>query len=195
MEKKEEIKNEMIIRAKHRRQFTKVDNRFLRDPRLNATQKGILTIMLSLPDDWVFRKQPLQELANMGRNALNRHLKALEKAGYLVRRANKRDANGQFYQSDWTVYEVSKIPYTQNGYTVNGDAVNGHTGSGNADNGRAENEPLQSTNRSITDISNIDLVNTDSLSARERERTRRFNNCPERDYDMEELEKRLLETN
>ena len=180
----------MIIRAKHSRQFTKVDNRFLRDPRLNASQMGLLVLMLSLPDEWVFHMKPLQEMAGMGRDALYSNLKVLEDAGYLVRDCRKRGSDGTFVNPDWIVYEVSTAPFTENPYTVRPNAGNQNTGYPDT-----VNPTVLSTNRFNTDLSNTYRSSTDSVSARERERTGRYNNYYERDYDMDELEKRLLETN
>ncbi len=180
----------MIIRAKHSRQFTKVDNRFLRDPRLNASQVGLLVLMLSLPDEWVFHMKPLQEMSGMGRDALYSNLKVLEEAGYLVRDCRKRCSDGTFTNPDWIVYEISRSPFTENPYTDNPDADDQDTGSP-----YTVSPTVLSTNRLNTDLSTTYRSNSDSVSARERERTGRYNNCPERDYDMDELEKRLLETN
>ena len=185
----------MIIRAKHSRQFTKVDNRFLRDPRLNASQVGLLVLMLSLPDEWVFHMKPLQEMAGMGRDALYSNLKRLEDAGYLVRNYRKRGSDGTFIDPVWIVYEVSRAPFTENPYTDDPYTVSPEADYRDTGYPDTVNPTVLSTDRSITDISNIDLVNTDSVSARERERTRRYNNCPERSYDMDELERKLLSTN
>ena len=180
----------MIIRAKHSRQFTKVDNRFLRDPRLNASQVGLLVLMLSLPDEWVFHIKPLQEMAGMGRDALYSNLKVLEETGYLVRDCRKRGSDGTFTNPDWIVYEISRSPFTDNPYTESPDA-----GDQNTDYPDTVYPTVLSTHRFNTDLSNTYRSSSDSVNARERERTGRYNNCPERDYDMDELERRLLATN
>ena len=185
----------MIIRAKHSRQFTKVDNRFLRDPRLNASQVGLLVLMLSLPDEWVFHMKPLQEMAGMGRDALYSNLKVLEETGYLVRDCRKRGSDGTFTNPDWSIYEVSRAPFPENPYTDTPDTESPDAGDQNTDYPDTVYPTVLSTNRFNTDLSNTYRSSSDSVNARERERTGRYNNCPERDYDMDELERRLLATN
>ena len=149
----------MIIRDKHTDNFTIISNYYLKDPRLNVAQKGLLTIMLSLPDDWIFHLRPLQERTGQGKGALERNLRVLENAGYLIRGRMKRNSNGKFSYSDWVVHETSQIPYTQKPCTHNPSAVNGDT-----DNGYTENGTLLRTNKQITDRSKTDLSSSDSLS-------------------------------
>ena len=149
----------MIIRDKHKDNFTIISNYYLKDHRLNVAQKGLLTIMLSLPDDWIFHLRPLQERTGQGKGALERNLRVLENAGYLIRGRMKRNSNGKFSYSDWVVHETSQIPYTHNPSTVNADADYGYT----------ENEPLLRKNKQSTDRSKTDLSSSDSLSTQSKE--------------------------
>ena len=156
----------MINRVEHKTKYTVIDNGFLQDPRLNIAQKGLLTVMLSMPDDWVFHINPLKKLTGQGNGALERNLKALERnlkaleqAGYLVRNRVRRGQNGRFSGPDWTVNERTSIPYIQNPHTGNRNTENGE-----ADNGYMENDALLHTNKQITDRSNISQISTDLLS-------------------------------
>ena len=154
----------MIIRDKHKDNFTIISNYYLKDPRLNVAQKGLLTIMLSLPDDWIFHLRPLQERTGQGKGALERNLRVLENAGYLIRGRMKRNSNGKFSYSDWVVHETSQIPYTQKPCTHNPSTVNA-----DADYGYTENEPLLMKNKQSTDRSKTDLSSSDSLSTQSKE--------------------------
>lgn len=161
----------MINRVEHKTKYTVIDNGYLKDPRLNIAQKGLLTVMLSMPDDWIFHINPLKQLTGQGSGALERNLKALEKAGYLVRNRVQRGRNGRFTGPDWTVNERTSIPYIQNPHTGNRNTENGE-----ADNGYTENDALLNTNEQITDRSNISQISTDLLNINneaERERAER----------------------
>lgn len=161
----------MINRVEHKTKYTVIDNGYLQDPRLNIAQKGLLTVMLSMPDNWVFHINPLKQLTGQGSGALERNLKALEQAGYLVRNRVRRCQNGRFTGPDWTINERTSIPYIQNPHTGNQNTENGE-----ADNGYTENDALLNTNIQMTDRSNISQINTDSLSINnkaERERAER----------------------
>ena len=158
----------MINRVEHKTKYTVIDNGYLQDPRLNIAQKGLLTVMLSLPDDWIFHINPLKQMTGQGSGALERNLKALEQAGYLVRNRVHRGQNGRFTGPDWTVNERTTIPYIQNPYTENPYTVNGET-----DNGYTENDALLNTNKQNTDISNISLLNTDLVSTKNKEERER----------------------
>ena len=161
----------MINRVEHKTKYTVIDNGYLKDPRLNIAQKGLLTLMLSMPDDWVFHINPLKKLTGQGNGALERNLKALEQAGYLVRNRVRRGQNGRFIGPDWTVNERTSIPYIQNPHTEIHNTVNGDT-----DYGYTENDALLNTNKQMTDRSNISQISTDLLSINnkaERERAER----------------------
>ena len=159
----------MIIRDQHKDNFTIISNGYLKDSRLNVAQKGLLTIMLSLPDDWIFHLRPLQEMTGQGKGALERNLRALENAGYLIRGRMKRSSNGKFVYSDWIVHETSPIPYIQKPCTHNPSAVNGDTDNGYTENGTLLRTNKQITDRSKTDLSSSDLLSTQSKEEQERE--------------------------
>lgn len=81
-----------------RSDFTIVHNTFIRDTRLNYTDKGLLLDMLQKPDGWSFSIKGLAANSRDGERKITRALHELEDCGYVVRRIIK-DENGRFV--DW----------------------------------------------------------------------------------------------
>ena len=71
--------------------FTRVPNSAVNDDRLDLKARGLLLLMLSLPDHWVFRERNLADKAGVGREAVRSAMAKLIEAGYVVRR---REAEG-----------------------------------------------------------------------------------------------------
>ncbi|MDO4962808.1 MAG: helix-turn-helix domain-containing protein [bacterium] len=97
--------------------YTIMSNYHLRDRNLSYKAKGLLSFMLSLPDDWDYSVKGLASISKENMKAIRTTLKELEDNGYLVRE-RKQLENGRF-DYDYLIYE---IPYNQKGY-----AVEGHT--------------------------------------------------------------------
>lgn len=65
--------------------FTRVPNTAVDDPNLDLKSRGLLLIMLSKPDGWVFRERHLADVAGVGREQLRTAMQKLIDAGYVVR--------------------------------------------------------------------------------------------------------------
>ena len=74
-----------IFRVERTRDYTVMCNCHLRDQNLSLKAKGLLSMMLSLPDDWNFTTKGLATICKEGVEAIGTGLKELEKAGYIVR--------------------------------------------------------------------------------------------------------------
>ena len=83
-----------INRIEKHGDFTVMSNYHLRDVTLSNRACGLLSRILSLPDDWNFSASGLASLSRDGRDAVMSELKELEKAGYLKRRT-VRDGSGR----------------------------------------------------------------------------------------------------
>ena len=95
-----------VIRVVKNCNYTTLSNYHFRDKRLSWKAKGLLTTMLSLPDDWNYTIEGLASLSDDGVKATNSGLTELETYGYLVRR-QLRDESGHFIAMEYTIYEQS----------------------------------------------------------------------------------------
>jgi hypothetical protein len=71
--------------------FTRVPNSAVNDERLDLKARGLLLLMLSKPDGWVFRERHLAKIANVGRDQLRAAMKTLIDTGYVVRTQEASD--------------------------------------------------------------------------------------------------------
>lgn len=98
-----------VYRVERTRDYTVMSNHHLKDPGLSLKAKGLLAIMLSLPDDWNYSTRGLAAICKEGVEAIGNTLKELERAGYVVRR-QLRDGNGRVGNVEYTIYEKPQIP-------------------------------------------------------------------------------------
>ena len=95
-----------VIRVNKTRDFTVMSNYHLRDDRLSLKAVGLMSWMLSLPDNWNFTTEGIVKCRKEGRDAIRGALKELEEAGYLViEHGNGKD--GKFFTA-YTLYEQPK---------------------------------------------------------------------------------------
>lgn len=110
-----------IIRTHKNKNFTVLDNTGLRDKNLTWQAKGMLSYLLSLPDDWKIYVKELSGRSKNGRDATGNILKELINKNYIVR-SEKRE-KGKFKGHNYDVYEKgTNKPKTENPDTVNPDA-------------------------------------------------------------------------
>lgn len=93
-----------VFRVEHDKNFSIISNIHLRDKRLSAKAKGLLTIMLSLPSDWDMTLKGLVSLGSDGIDSVRSGIKELEENGYLVRHRGRNEL-GQLMTTEYTVYE------------------------------------------------------------------------------------------
>lgn len=75
-----------IFRVEKVKDYTTISNYHLRDKRLSLKAKGLLTMILALPEDWNFTIRGLSAICKEGVESIGTALKELEKGGYLVRK-------------------------------------------------------------------------------------------------------------
>ena len=69
-----------VYRVERTRDYTVMSNHHLKDPGLSLKAKGLLAIMLSLPDDWNYSTRGLAAICKEGVEAIGNTLKELERA-------------------------------------------------------------------------------------------------------------------
>lgn len=98
-----------VIRVIKNRNYTTLSNYHFKDRRLSWKAKGLLSTMLSLPDDWNYTIEGLSKLSGDGIRATNSGLLELERYGYLARK-QLRNENGSFGPTEYTIYEEPQQP-------------------------------------------------------------------------------------
>ena len=84
--------------------YTVMSNYHFRNNSLSFKAMGLLSFMLSLPDDWDFSVEGLAKCARDGRDSISAGLKELEEAGHLVRR-QVRGEHGRIVDTEYDLYE------------------------------------------------------------------------------------------
>lgn len=103
-----------IIRVEHTSNYTVMSNTHLRDPRLSLRAMGLMSKMLSLPDDWDYSVAGLTAIVKEGREAVRKALQELEACGYLIREQGRQ--GGSFAGYDYTLFEEpQEDPETETG--------------------------------------------------------------------------------
>lgn len=96
-----------VIRVPHNENFTTMSNYHLRDKQLSLRAVGLMSKMLSLPDDWDYTVSGLASICREGREAVRKVLQELETAGYLEREQS-RGGSGTFAGYDYTLHEMPR---------------------------------------------------------------------------------------
>lgn len=85
-----------------------MSNHHLRNKELSLKAKGLLSQMLSLPEDWDYTLAGLSHINREKIDAIREAVKELEKAGYIVR-SRERDEKGRLRGADFC--GISFHPY------------------------------------------------------------------------------------
>ena len=83
-----------VFRVERNTGYTVMSNHHLRNKELSLKAKGLLSQMLSLPEDWDYTLAGLSHINREKIDAIREAVKELEKAGYIVR-SRERDEKGR----------------------------------------------------------------------------------------------------
>lgn len=92
-----------VIRTIKNENYTTMCNTHLRDKNLSLKAKGLLSMMLSLPDKWHYSVKGLEGICKESKNTINGVLNELEDNNYLVRR--RRYCNGKISEWEYIIFE------------------------------------------------------------------------------------------
>ena len=98
-----------VFRIEKTRDYTVMSNHHLRDTSLSLKAKGLLSLMLSLPEDWNYTTRGLAKICKEGTDSIGSALKELERAGYIVRN-RLRDGKGKIMDVEYVIYETPHLP-------------------------------------------------------------------------------------
>ena len=96
-----------IFRVEKNKNYTIISNYHLRDKNLSLRTIGLLSLILSLPENWDYSQAGLAAICKDGEDSIRSGLKELEKHGYLERE-RERDESGKMRGVIYKVYEVPK---------------------------------------------------------------------------------------
>jgi len=92
--------------SKRENPFVQIDKAFLGNGKLSLKATGLLTYILSKPDNWKIRLKDIQKRFTDGETSVSTAMQELMKAGYIYRYQERKE-NGKF--GDW-IYEVYERP-------------------------------------------------------------------------------------
>ena len=93
-----------VFRIEKTRDYTVMSNYHLRDMSLSLKAKGLLSLMLSLPENWDYTMKGLARICKDGIDSISGGIRELEAHGYLIR-SRVRSANGQLGSIEYTILE------------------------------------------------------------------------------------------
>lgn len=94
-----------VFRIEKTRDYTVMSNHHLRDQGLSLKAKGLLSMMLSLPEEWNYTTRGLASICKEGTDSIGSALKELERTGYIVRN-RLRDSKGKILDVEYVIYET-----------------------------------------------------------------------------------------
>ena len=155
-----------VFRVEKNRGYTVMSNHHLRNKDLSLKAKGLLSQMLSLPEDWDFTLKGLSLINREQIDAIRAAVRELEKAGYIVR-SRERDSQGRLRGADYIIYEqpqpVPDSPTLENPTLDNPTLEKPTQEKPTLENPTQLNKDIQRTDLPKKEKSNTDLSNTDSI--------------------------------
>ena len=148
-----------VFRVEKTKDFTIMCNHHLRNTELSLKAKGLLSLMLSLPEDWDYTTKGLAHICKDGVDSITTALKELERHGYLTRQ-RLRYENGQLGDIEYTIHEKpvnaekqEDSPKRENPRQVNPRQAKPEQAEPEQENPAQLNTNPQKTKKSKTDIS------------------------------------------
>lgn len=107
-----------VFRVHKTKDFTVLSNYHLKDKGLSLQAKGLLSVMLSLPDDWKYSISGLAAISKEGKKAIKSALDELKEHGYLVVTKHAPKAGDRYISYEYDVFErpVSTKPQVGQAY-------------------------------------------------------------------------------
>ena len=153
-----------VFRVERNKGYTVMSNHHLRNKELSLKAKGLLSQMLSLPEDWDYTLKGLSLINREKIDAIREAIKELERAGYIVR-SRERDEKGRLRGADYVIYEQPQLPPTPDLPTLENPMLENPTQENPTLEKPTQENPMQ-LNKDIqrTDLPNKEKSNTDIQS-------------------------------
>ncbi len=101
-----------VFRVEKTKDYTVMSNHHLRNTALSLKAKGLMSLMLSLPEDWDYTLKGLACICKDGVDSISGAIKELERHGYLSRK-RLRLPNGRLGDIEYTIHEQPENPVTE----------------------------------------------------------------------------------
>ena len=165
-----------VFRVERNTGYTVMSNHHLRNKELSLKAKGLLSQMLSLPEDWDYTLAGLSYINREKIDAIREAIKELEKAGY-IKRSRERDEKGRLRGADYVIYEqpqpdeeqeatppISDLPTLENPTLDNPTLEKPTLEKPTLENPTQLNKDISSKEQSITDLSSTHSIPFHSLN-------------------------------
>ena len=149
-----------VFRIEKTRDYTVMSNHHLRNAGLSLKSKGLLSMMLSLPEDWNYTTRGLAKICKEGTDSIGSALKELERAGYIVRN-RLRDSKGKIVDVEYVIYETPYPPDTGQPCEDEPDTACPDTENPDMDNPCLENRPQLNKEKRNPEKQNTDSPSTE----------------------------------
>ena len=151
-----------VFRIEKTRDYTVMANHHLRNTKLSLKAKGLLSLMLSLPEDWDYTTKGLAKICKDGVDSICSTVNELEEHGYVIRE-RIRNAKGQLTDIQYTILEQPKPPQPGQGKPKQENPVLGNPVLGSPEQEEPEqgNTTQLNTKKSSNQGLNTDLSNTE----------------------------------
>ena len=156
-----------VFRVERNTGYTVMSNHHLRNKELSLKAKGLLSQMLSLPEDWNYTLAGLSYINREKIDAIREAVRELERAGYIVR-SRERDEKGRLRGAEYVIYEqpqkpVSDLPILENPTLDNPTLEKPMQEKPTLENPMQLNKDIQRTDLPKKEKSNTDLSSTHSI--------------------------------
>ena len=156
-----------VFRVERNTGYTVMSNHHLRNKELTLKAKGLLSQMLSLPEDWDYTLAGLSYINRESIDAIRTAVWELEKAGYITRRQG-RDEKGKMTAIEYAIYEQPQPPALDCPVLENPTADKPILENPTPDNPTSENptqlnKEIQKTNLPKKEKLNTDISSTHSI--------------------------------
>ena len=155
-----------VFRVEKTKGYTVMSNHHLRNHTLSLKAKGLLSQMLSLPDDWDYTLQGLAQINKESIDAIREAVRELERAGY-IKRSRERDERGCLRGTVYTIYEQPHAEPTPEEPTQEKPALDNPT----LEKPALDNPTLEKPMLDKPTLENPTQLNTESTKKRKRQST------------------------
>ncbi len=157
-----------VFRIEKTRDYTVMSNHHLKDRTLTLKSKGLLSMMLSLPEEWNYTTRGLAAICREGVDSIGAALKELETKGY-IKRSQLRDEKGKITDTEYVIYETPQVnpqadpdtalPGMEKPYTENPDMANPDTAEPCTEKTAQLSKDISSKQGSKKEISSTEISN------------------------------------